>query len=269
MLGAVIGDIAGSRFEVFRRNYRAKDFEFFHEICRFTDDSVMTLAIARALLSCAPDFSDLSENAVSSMREYGRAYPYVGYGSYFKAWFMSDIAGPYGSYGNGATMRASACGWVGRNIKEVRMLAKKVTEVTHNHWQGINGARAAAVAVYLARKGKSIPEIKEHITKNYYKIDFTIDGIRDTYMTDISCQGSVPQAMEAFFESRDYEDAIRMAISLGGDSATIAAICGGVAEAYYGIHYNIRMKGLVFLDGMLLDTVDDFERKYPPKVTGK
>lgn len=269
MLGAVIGDIAGSRFEGFRRNCRAKDFEFFHKYCHFTDDSVMTLAVARALLSCAPDFSDLSDVAAALMRHFGRTYPHAGYGRYFKAWFMQDDAPPYGSYGNGSAMRASACGWAGRNLAEVKMLSGKVTAVTHNHEEGIKGAEAAAVAVYLARTGKKIPEIKEYITENYYKIDFTIDSLRPTYRTDISCQGSVPEALEAFFESTDYEDAVRTAVSLGGDSDTIAAICGGVAEAYYGIPHGMRALGMTYLDAMLLAVVEDFEKKYPPKECGK
>ncbi len=268
MLGAVIGDIAGSRFEGFRRNYRAKDFEFFHEDCHFTDDSVMTLAVARAFLSCAPDFSDLAAAAAASMRHFGRQYPHAGYGRYFKAWFMKDDAPPYGSYGNGSAMRVSAAGWVGQSLDEVKMLSEKVTAVTHNHEEGIKGAEAAAVAVYLARTGKKIPEIKEHITENYYKIDFTIDSLRPTYRTDISCQGSVPEALEAFFESRDYEDAVRTAVSLGGDSDTIAAICGGVAEAYYGIPPGMRARGMVYLDASLLAVVRDFEEKYPPENAG-
>ena len=238
MIGAIIGDIVGSRFEW--NNHRSKDFDLLPHQCFFTDDSVMSLAVCDALMRCRPDFSDLSEQAIHSMQEIGRPYPNCGYGGSFHKWMYSDNPHPYNSYGNGAAMRVSGCGYVGKSLEEVRLLSKAVTEVTHNHPEGIKGAEATAVAVYLARAGKSLVEIQDYITKNYYPIDFTLNSIRDSYRFNETCQNTVPQALEAFFESTDFEDAIRNAISIGGDSDTLAAITGAIAEAYYGVPANIR-----------------------------
>lgn len=162
-------------------------------------------------------------------------------------------------------MRVSGCGYAGRSIDEVKQLSRAVTEVTHNHPEGLKGAEATAAAVFLARTGKSITEIKDYITKNYYPLDFTIDGIRETYRYNETCQDTVPQALEAFFESTDFEDAVRNAISVGGDSDTLAAITGSVAEAYYGVPENIRERALTFLDERLLKILTEFEKRYPAK----
>ena len=159
-------------------------------------------------------------------------------------------------------MRVSGCGYAGSSLEEVKTISRIVTEVTHNHPEGIKGAEATAVAVYLARTGKTIPEIRDYVTENYYPLNFTLDDIRDEYAFDVSCQGSVPQALEAFFESTSFEDAIRNAISIGGDSDTIAAIAGGIAEAYYGVPENIREEALEFLDVLLLRVLEDFEKQY-------
>lgn len=263
MLGAIIGDIVGSRFE--RNNYRAKDFAFFHEKCFFTDDSVMTLAIGATLLHCSSDYSDLSEKTVQYMQKIGRLYPYCGYGGRFFRWIYSDHPEPYNSFGNGAAMRVSGCAYAAGSLEEVKMLSRRVTEVTHNHPEGIKGAEATAVAVYLARTGASMSEIRDYICKNYYAINFTLDEIRPTYQFNVTCQGSVPQALAAFFESTSFEDAIRNAISLGGDSDTLAAITGSIAEAYYGIPSNLRAQALDYLDSRLLSILHAFEEKYPPK----
>ena len=264
MIGAIIGDIVGSRFEW--NNYRSKDFDLLPHQCFFTDDSVMSLAVCDALMRCRPDFSDLSEQAVHSMQEIGRPYPDCGYGGSFHKWMYSDDPHPYNSYGNGAAMRVSGCGYVGKSLEEVRLLSKAVTEVTHNHPEGIKGAEATAVAVYLARAGKSLVEIQDYITKNYYPIDFTLNSIRDSYRFNETCQNTVPQALEAFFESTDFEDAIRNAISIGGDSDTLAAITGAIAEAYYGVPASIRKLALTFLDKRLLKILMDFESFYPAKL---
>lgn len=264
MIGAIIGDIVGSRFEW--NNYRSKDFDLLPHQCFFTDDSVMSLAVCDALMRCRPDFSDLSEQAVHSMQEIGRPYPDCGYGGSFHKWMYSDDPHPYNSYGNGAAMRVSGCGYVGKSLEEVRLLSKAVTEVTHNHPEGIKGAEATAVAVYLARTGKSLVEIQDYITKNYYPIDFTLNSIRDSYRFNETCQNTVPQALEAFFESTDFEDAIRNAISIGGDSDTLAAITGAIAEAYYGVPASIRKLALTFLDKRLLKILMDFESFYPAKL---
>lgn len=264
MLGAIIGDIVGSRFEW--NNNRSKQFDFLTYKCSVTDDSIMSLAIAKALLESKAVYSDLSENAVKYMQGIGRHYPNCGYGGRFRDWVHSDNPKPYGSYGNGSAMRVSACGFVANSLEEVKQLSKAVTEVTHNHPEGLKGAEATAVAIFLARSGKNILEIRDYITKNYYPLNFTLDGIRDSYEFNESCQDTVPQALEAFFESKDFEDAIRNAISIGGDSDTLAAITGGIAEAYYGIPTEIRKHALTFLDERLLKILIAFENKYPSKM---
>ncbi len=262
MLGAIIGDIVGSRFEW--NNYRAKDFDFLTYKCFATDDSIMSLAIAQAILVSKPDYSDLSKNAVECMQAVGRPYPNCGFGGAFYGWIYSDDPKPYNSFGNGAAMRVSAAGFAATSLEQAKELSRKVTEVSHNHPEGIKGAEATTVAIYLARIGKSILEIRDYIDKNYYPMNFTLDEIRDTYQFNETCQNTVPQALMAFFESTSFEDAIRNAISVGGDSDTLAAICGGVAEAYYGIPADIRKHALTFLDKRLLQILVAFENKYPP-----
>ncbi len=264
MIGSIIGDIVGSRFEW--NNIKTKDFEFLTYDCFFTDDSIMSLAICEALMRSKQDYSDLSKQTVACMQEIGRPYPNCGYGSHFQQWMYADSPKPYGSYGNGAAMRVSGCGYVARSIEEVKELSYSVTSVTHNHQEGIKGAESIAVAVYLALNGKNILEIRDYINTNYYRMDFSLESIRDDYSFDETCQGTVPQALAAFFESMSYEDAIRNAISIGGDSDTIAAITGGLAEAYYGAPTNIRKHALTFLDERLLEILLKFENKYPPKM---
>ncbi len=246
MLGAIIGDIVGSRFEFW--NYRGKDFKLFTDECVATDDSVMTLAVALALMQAEGDMSALPEQAVACMQMLGKAYPYAGYGGMFSWWLDKEDPKPYNSYGNGAAMRVSACGFWGNSLEEVKALSYAVTAVTHNHPEGIKGAEATAVSVFLARQGKSKEEIKRYVCENYYPIDFTLDEIRNTYCFNETCQDTVPQALEAFFESTSFEDAIRCGISIGGDSDTIGAIVGGIAEAYYGIPDEIRLKATSYLD---------------------
>lgn len=264
MVGAIIGDIAGSRFEW--NNHRAKDFELLSHKCFFTDDSVMSLAVCDALMRSRTDYSDLGEQAIQSMQTIGRPYPHCGYGSSFQKWIYSEAPKPYFSFGNGAAMRVSGCGYAGQTIEEVKRLSKSVTKVTHNHPEGIKGAEAVAVAVFLARTGKSLIEIQDYIVKNYYPLGFTLDEIRPYYQFNETCQNTVPQAMEAFFESTGFEDAIRNAVSIGGDSDTLAAIAGSVAEAYYGVPANIRKQALAFLDERLLKILLDFESIYPAKI---
>ena len=262
MLGAIIGDIVGSRFEW--NNIKTKEFEFFTYSCEFTDDSVMSLAVGKALLACDGDYAELGDMAVKYMQKIGRPYPNCGYGGMFRQWMYSDDPKPYNSFGNGAAMRVSACGFVGKTLDEVKLLSQKVTEVTHNHPEGIKGAEATAVCVFLAREGKSILEIRDYVNEHYYPMNFTLDKIRDSYRFNETCQDTVPQAIMAFLESTGFEDAIRNAISIGGDSDTLAAITGGIAEAYYGIPTNIRKHALTFLDERLLKILNDFEAVYPP-----
>ena len=264
MIGAIIGDIAGSRFEW--HNIKTKEFKLLMRDCHFTDDTVMSLAVCEALMSCKSNHSDLSEQAITCMQEIGNKYPHAGYGESFYHWLHEKSPKPYNSWGNGSAMRVSGCGYAAKSLEEVIQFSRMVTEVTHNHPEGIKGAEATAVAVYLARTGKNILEIRDYINKYYYPINFTLDSIRNEYKFDVSCQGSVPQALEAFFESHNFEDAIRNAISIGGDSDTIAAITGAVAEAYYGVPTSIRKHALTFLDERLLNILVEFENLYPSKI---
>ena len=259
MIGAIIGDIVGSRFEW--NNHRSKDFELFTPKCFATDDSIMTLAIGKALMESKADWSDLSAQAVHCMQEVGRPYPYCGYGGRFHGWMYSDDPQPYNSFGNGAAMRVSACGFVAKNLEEAKLLSRKVTEVTHNHPEGIKGAEATVVAIYMARTGSSMQEIREVIDHEYYPMNFTLNEIRDTYRFDVSCQGTVPQALMAFFESVSYEDAIRNAISIGGDSDTLAAITGGIAEAYYGVPDELKRRALEYFDPRLLAIYNAYQKQ--------
>lgn len=257
MIGAIIGDIVGSRFEW--DNCRSKDFELFTPECSVTDDSIMTLAIAKALMESLPDRSDLSAQAVRWMQLVGRPYRGCGYGGRFFDWMYSDDPKPYNSYGNGAAMRVSPCGFAARSLEEARLLSRAVTGVTHNHPEGLKGAEATTVAIYLARTGSSMSEIRRAMA-GYYALDFTLGDIRGTYQFNESCQGTVPQALTAFFESTDFEDAIRNAISIGGDSDTLAAITGGVAEAYYGVPDALREQALGYLDEFLAGILVEAER---------
>ena len=270
MIGAIVGDIAGSRFEF--HNRKSKRFTFLKGAdetkhpCHFTDDTVMTCAVADAILkwkmSGSGSYEALSAETIRSLQTFGRLFPHAGYGGMFRRWIHEDNPLPYNSWGNGAAMRVSACGWAGQTIDEVKAVSRAVTVITHDHPEGIKGAEATAVATFLARTGKSMEEIKAVIVRDYYQLDFTLDEIRPTYKFDVSCQGSVPQALEAFFESTSFEDAIRNAISIGGDSDTIGAICGAVAGAYYGVPDDIREKAESFLDPFLTETLHKFEHRF-------
>lgn len=262
MLGAIIGDIAGSRFE-WKPN-KIKDFDFLTQIggCHVTDDSIMTIAIAKAILEMKEDSSNLSINAIKAMKEFGKKYPNAGYGGSFYTWLLSSKSEPYYSYGNGSAMRVSACAYAARSLEEAIKFSRIVTGVTHNHPEGIKGAEAVTVAIYMALNGSSIFEIRDYIDKHYYALNFTLDSIRDKYTFDVTCQGSVPQAIMAFLESSSFEDAVRNAISLGGDADTQGAIAGSIAEAYYGIPAEIRNLAFTFLDETMLDVVNKFEAKY-------
>ena len=263
MIGAIIGDIVGSRFEW--HNIKTKEFELFHRRCHPTDDSVMTLAVAQAILDSEGDPASLSQNAVRRMQEIGRRYPGAGYGGRFNRWLYAQDPRPYHSYGNGSAMRVSPCGFAAKTLEEAIAMADAVTRVTHDHPEGMKGAEATAAAIFLARSGKSKEEIREHIVQHYYPLGFTLDEIRPSYTFDVSCQGSVPQALEAFFESESFEDAIRSAVSIGGDSDTIAAITGGVAEAYYGVPEEIRDMALSYLDDTEMEILIAFSEKYRSK----
>ncbi|HFR3537961.1 TPA: ADP-ribosylglycohydrolase family protein [Streptococcus suis] len=263
MFGAIVGDVIGSRFE--GRNNKSKEFDLFHPTCRFTDDSVMTAAVAASFLGLNEPFDDLEKALVLNMKDFGKLYPRAGYGPQFKKWIESKGSDPYNSFGNGSAMRVSACGHVGKSLEETLDLAERVASVTHNHPEGIKGAQAVAGAIFLARTGKSKEEIRQFVTDHFYNLDFTLDAIRPTYQFDSSCQGSVPQAIVAFLEATDFEDAIRNAISLGGDSDTLAAITGSIAEVFFGIPDEIVYQTTDFLPSLIMEVSWYFEQDYPSK----
>lgn len=260
MFGAIIGDIIGSRFEF--DNYKNKNFDLFDSKCHYTDDTITTLAICKALMECNKNYNILIETTIKCMQELGNIYPRAGYGEMFYNWLKSRNPQPYNSLGNGAAMRISAIAYEANSIEEVKELSNIVTAITHNHPEGLKGAEATAISIFLVRIGKSKEEIKTYIQKNYYNIDFTIDEIRESYIFNETCQGTVPYALECFFESNSFEDAIRIAISLGGDSDTISAITGSIAEAYYGIPSHIKEKAISYLDDNLYSIIKDFEMYY-------
>ncbi len=235
MLGAVIGDIAGSVYEF--RGYKAKDFEpFLRRDAFFTDDSVLTVAVADALINDRPPGQ--------AFKEWGRRYPNSGWGGRFSRWLFSAETAPYGSYGNGAAMRVSPAGLLGHTLEETLGFARSVTEVTHDHPEGLKGAAATATAIFMALHGESASAIRRAVSGAYrYDLDRTVAGIRPGYRFDETCQGTVPEAVICALEAAGYEDAIRNAISLGGDSDTLAAIAGGIAEARFGIPDDIAAEG--------------------------
>lgn len=260
ILGAIIGDIAGSPYEFHNIKYQLKKEELITNKCKFTDDTVMTIAVADALLDCNIRGIDSDETIKSTisryMKSYGRKYPHVGYGGNFRTWLKSDSLKAYNSWGNGSAMRCSYCGWIAANLNETNKLGRLSAETTHNHPEGIKGAVVVSECIYLLKNGATKQEIFNHVSK-YYNLNFTLDQIRPYYIFDVSCQGSVPQAIKAFLESNDFYDAISKAISIGGDSDTIAAITGSLAEAHYGIPNDFKIK--LPLDDFLFKKVLNLE----------
>lgn len=254
MLGAIAGDVIGSVHEGACTKF--KGFPLFDPECTFTDDSVLTVAVAESLLTGA--------NYVDSLHKYFHAYPNAGYGSAFFHWATIKSREPYNSWGNGSAMRVSPVAYVHDSLDAVLDEAKRSAEVTHNHEFGIRGAQATAAAIFLARTGHSKDQIRKRIEERFdYFLDETLADIRPTYCFDVSCQGSVPQSILAFLESTDFEDAIRNAISLGGDADTMACIAGGIAEAFYGgVPRHIRQKTLDLLDDRLRGIAEEFEERY-------
>ena len=261
MIGAIIGDVVGSRFEF--RNRLSKDFQFLHPDCEFTDDTVMTCAVAQALLDSREDWSDLSEKTVAAMQRIGQRYPDCGYGARFIHWMFSDDPKPYNSCGNGSAMRVSPVGFVANDVEEAKLLSEKVTCISHNHPEGMKGAEATAVAIVMARQKKTKEEIRDAMWE-YYDLSTTVDMYR-TAWTDHGreiCQVSLPQALVCFLEGNDYEDVIRNCVSIGGDSDTIAAIAGGIAEAYYGVPQEFQEKLLGYLPMDLREIVEAFRARF-------
>lgn len=260
MIGTIVGDIVGSIYEW--DNIKTKEFTLFTKKNFFTDDTVMTLAIASALLNLDVDLKSWQQHLIKEMQTIGMRYPDSGYGGHFMMWLFSKKPKPYNSYGNGAGMRIAPVAYVGKTIEEVKFLSQIVTEVTHDHPEGIKAAEAIAVAIFMARNKASKQDIKFYIQKHYYPLNFTLDQIRPTYSFDVTAQGSTPQAIVAFLESTGFEDAIRNAISIGGDSDTIAAMTGSIAEAFYGIPIGIETKAISYLTEDLKTMVRLFNQKY-------
>ena len=243
MIGAILGDIVGSIYEF--DNIKTKDFELFGKNCMFTDDTVMTVAVAKALMGFddinEDNVEEFKEHLITTMHEIGKKYPDCGYGGRFYFWIVDEKREPYNSFGNGSAMRVSPCGWVCDTLEETLALAGASADVTHNAREGIKGAQAVAAAIYMARTGHSKADIRSYIVDTFgYNLSRTCDQIRDVYVWGALCQDTVPEAITAFLESTDFEDAIRTAISLGGDSDTLAAITGSIAEAYYGVPEELK-----------------------------
>jgi ADP-ribosylglycohydrolase len=254
MLGAIIGDIIGSPYEF--HNIRRKDFPLFTKKSKFTDDTVMTMAIAAAIMHEIKGEYQFGLN----MRYYGALYPRAGYGNRFKQWLENQNGGPYNSFGNGSAMRVSPCAWIAKTLEEAEMLAELSALPTHNHPEGIKGAKSVAGAIFLARNEASKDDIKKYIESYDYSLERNLDRIRRVNRFDETCQGSIPEAITAFLEGTDFEDVIRGAVSIGGDSDTIAAIAGSIAEPFYGIPEELRKEVRNYLTPHLLSTLNEWRR---------
>ncbi len=262
MYGAILGDIIGSPYE-FQSNGKTRSFPLFVPQSRFTDDSVMTLAVADGFLTAGPNADDetIRRCLIRSMQRLGRQYPRAGYGGLFVRWLQQDHPQPYGSYGNGAAMRVSSAAWLFDDLDAVRRAARLSAEVSHNHPEGIKGAEATACAIFLARTGCSKAFIRDYLTEQFgYDLRRTCDEIRPTYCFEASCQRTVPEAVTAFLEGGSFEDVIRTAVSLGGDCDTLTAIAGSIAEGFYGVPDALRAECRSRLPGDLLAIVDRFEQ---------
>ena len=261
MLGAILGDMVGSPYE-FDRSDKIKDFgPLFIDDSEFTDDSVMTVAVAAGLMNAGKDADDktIKSNVVSAMKFWGRRYPKAGYGARFYQWLTSPVSEPYGSWGNGSAMRVSAAGWLYDSLSRTCQVASLTASVTHNHEEGIKGAEATAAAIFLARTGKAKVEIKDYIEKEFgYDLSRTLDQIRPTYHHVESCQETVPEAITAFLEGFDFEDVVRGAVSLGGDCDTLTCIASAIAEAYYGIPEDYKQETLSRMTGDMKEVYNRF-----------
>lgn len=259
MLGAIIGDIVGSIYEF--DNIRTKNFPLFSPRCFFTDDTVMTIAVYKALKkSKLLKYKHLQEQTIKQMQKYGKLYPNVGYGTFFKQWLNTKKPKPYNSYGNGSAMRISAVPYFAKSIDEVKKLSYQVSAVSHNHEEGIKGAEATAISIWLALNKNSKDQIKKYIQDNYYDLNFNYEDLVKNYTFNETCQNTVPQAIYCFLISESFEDCLRTSISIGGDSDTLCAISCAIAEAYYGIPEDIKLKALQYFDNKLLSDYKKFEK---------
>lgn len=268
MIGAIIGDIAGSTYEF--HSIKTMDFPLFAPGSSYTDDSLMSIAVASALMQTGESHDGFKSHAVTSMRQIATKYPCPmgGYGGRFRHWLVSSDPQPYGSFGNGSAMRVSPCGDVAATLDEALALAKQSAEVTHSHPKGIKGAQAVAAAIYLARTGESRDGIRGYIEQNFYPLEQTVDEIRPRYRFDETCQGTVPQAITAFLESVSFEDALRAAVSLSGDCDTLTDITCAIAWPFYArsgldaMMVRLRDEALALLHDDLREIVIRWEERY-------
>ena len=258
LCGAMAGDIIGSFYEF--NATKKYDFYLFTPFSKFTDDTVMTVANADWLIT--------GDSLLGVMQDYGNRYPHAGYGGMFRTWLREDEPKPYNSFGNGSAMRVSPVGWAFDTLEKTLEAAKESAKITHNHPEGIKGAQATAVCIFMARTGKSKQEIKEYIENTFgYNLNRTCDEIRPDYHFDVTCQGSVPESIIAFLESTDFESAVRLAVSLGGDADTMGAITGGIAEAYYGgVPEYIRKEVLKRLPNEFIEVMQKFYQQFVEKM---
>ena len=261
MYGAILGDIAGSRFE-FDRGPWTKDFEFITDECRWTDDSVMTVAVAEALMNAGKDadVEVIRNECIKSMKKWGKKYPRAGYGGRFIKWVLSDEPKPYNSLGNGSAMRVSAAGWLYDSIERTREVAKATAEVSHNHPEGIKGAECTAAVMFLARTGADKEKIKKYVTEEFgYDFSKTVDELRPLHKHDETCMDALPKALISFFEGESYEDVVRNAVSLGGDTDTIAAIAGAMAECFFDIPVARKAECMAVVEADMAEVIDRFD----------
>ncbi len=260
MIGAIIGDITGSKYEF--DNIRSKGFDLLTPGSFFTDDTVMTLAVAKAILNCNGEYINLDQQVIKCMQELGCKYPDKGYGAHFSQWLIDDNPKPYGSKGNGAAMRIAPVAYVARDLDELKTLCYKVTSVTHNTEEAIKSAEAVASCIFLARKGYSKSEIEKFVETHYYKLDYDYKMLNRHYkFTELAIQ-SVPQAIFCFLEGKTFDDVIKTSISIGGDSDTIACIAGSIAGEFFSILNSTKQEALSFLSQDLQDIYTAFEAKF-------
>ena len=262
MYGAITGDIIGSQFE-FDRGNKSREFELFGKNCEYTDDTVMTVAVAEALLDAGKDADEktVKEKLVASLKKWGKKYPYAGYGNRFKLWVLSDKSEPYGSYGNGSGMRVSPVGWLYDSMEHTREVARWTAEITHNHPEGIKGAESTAAAIFMARHHAAFEEISNYIEDEFgYDLSRTLDEIRPDYCHVEDCMKTMPEAFTCFLEAGSYEECIRNVMYIGGDTDTLGAIAGAIAEAYWGIPEDLIRKAKEYLPDDIKAVVERFEK---------
>ncbi|WP_026507843.1 ADP-ribosylglycohydrolase family protein [Butyrivibrio sp. MC2013] len=262
MYGAILGDMVGAPYE-FDQGDKSKDFEMWNSSVHFTDDTVMTIAIADGIMTAGLEAqeTELKESVVNKMQAWGRRYLDAGYGARFIHWLVSNRPMPYGSYGNGSAMRVSPVGWLYESPEKTREVARWTAEVTHNHPEGIKGAEAVASVIFMARNGATKEEIKQYVVDEFnYDLSRNCDEIRPFYYHDESCQKTVPEAITAFLEGDDFEDVIRTAVSLGGDCDTLTCIAGAMAEAFYGVPVVMVQKTMERLEDDMLEVIRSFNK---------